>query len=247
MGVSIAEVNMHAGKHSSESGKNPPQPPHTAQKKLELVVKCDSHGVIDAVVSAITRIDLEHVQFSVIHSGVGAITKSDLLMAMTGSKLAIGFNVPIMPKLDQFVRENSLEVRIYRVIYSITDDLAKIALSLSPARAEERITGKGRVIQLFKTSPKDSILGCEVLSGKLESGAEFRVISAMGPIYTGRIESLKIDRKAVREARAPQQVGIKIHGFNRAKVGDLVESFKTVLPEQDRGWSPRGEVLYPDR
>lgn len=238
---------MHTGKHSPESGKNPAQPPHTAQRKLEVVVKCDSNGVIDAVVSAITRIDVENVQFSVIHSGVGPIAKSDLLMAMTGSKLVIGFNVPIMPKLDRFVRENSLEVRIYRVIYSITDDLARIALSLVPVRAEERITGKGRVIQLFKTSPKDSILGCEVLSGKLETGSEFRVISAMGPIYTGRIESLQIDRKAVREARAPQQVGIKIHGFNQAKVGDLVESFKTTLPEKERPWSPQGEVIYPDR
>lgn len=238
---------MHAGKHSPETGRNPAQPPDGAMKKIELVLKCDSHGVIDAVVSAITRVDVDNVQFLVIHSGVGAIAKSDLLMAMTGSRLVIGFNVPIMPKLDHFVRENGLEVRIYRVIYSITDDLAKIALSLLPAQAEERITGKGRVIQLFKTSPKDSILGCEVLSGKLETGAEFRVISAMGPIYTGRIESLQIDRKAVREARASQQVGIKIHGFNQAKVGDLVECFKTTLPARERGWSPRGEVIYPDR
>lgn len=238
---------MHAGRHYTERVKHSAQSRDGAVHKLELVVKCDSNGVIDAVVLAIARIDVENVQFSVIHSGVGPIAKSDLLMAMTGSKLVIGFNVPIMPKLDHFVRESGLEVRVYQVIYSITDDLAKIALSLSPAPAEERIIGKGRVIQLFKTSPGDSILGCEVLSGKLEAGAEFRVISAMGPIYTGRLESLQIDRKTVREAKAPQQVGIKIHGFNKAKVGDLVESFKTVLPIKDRVWSPRGEVIYPDR
>jgi len=238
---------MHTGRHYTEKVKHSAQSPDGAVRKLELVVKCDSNGVIDAVVSAIARIAVENVQFSVIHSGVGPIAKSDLLMAMTASKLVVGFNVPIMPKLDHFVRENGLEVRVYQVIYSIMDDLAKIALSLSPVQAEERITGKGRVIQLFKTSARDSILGCEVLSGKLETGAEFRVISAMGPIYTGRIESLQIDRKKVREAKAAQQVGIKIHEFNKAKVGDLLESFKTVPPEKDRVWSPRGEVIYLDR
>lgn len=237
---------MRMDKHSPGGGKHPVKQLDEAVTKLELVLKCDSNGVIDAIVSAIARIDVADVRFSVIHSDVGPISKSDLLMAMAGSKLVVGFNVPIMPKLDYLVRENGLEVRIYRVIYSITDDLAKIALSFSPVQTEEQIIGNARVIQLFKTGPKDGILGCEVLSGKLETGAEFRVISAMGPIYAGRIKSLQIDRKTVREARAPQRVGIKIQGFNKAKVDDLVESFKTVLPGKHRTWSPRGEVIYPD-
>ncbi len=84
---------MHAGKHSPDSGKYPVQPPDAAPKKLELVLKCDSNGVIDAVVSAITRIDVEHVQFSVIHSGVGPIAKSDLLMAMTALTVVAAFDV----------------------------------------------------------------------------------------------------------------------------------------------------------
>ena len=215
-------------------------------KRLELVVKCDVMGVIDAIVASISNIKVDGIEIEVIHSGVGPISKSDLLMALTGSKLVVGFDVELMPKLEQVIRENGLEVRIYKVIYTLTEDLRRIASSLLPQESGEEILGKARVIALFKSGHKDSILGCEVSAGVLEVGKDFRVISAMGPIYSGRIESMQIERKPIKQATPHQQGGIKIRGFNSAKVGDLVESFRTVSPKKSYVWSPKGEIIYVD-
>lgn len=215
-------------------------------KRLELVVKCDSVGVIDAIVASISDIKVDWVELQVIHSGVGPISKSDLMMALTGSKLVVGFNAELMPKLEQFIRENGLEVRIYKVIYTLTEDLRRIARSLLPQESGEEILGKARVIALFKSGHKDSILGCEVSAGTLGVGKDFRIISAMGPIYTGKIETMQIERKPIKQATANQQVGIKIRGFDKAKLGDLVESFRTVFPKKSYAWSPKGEVIYVD-
>lgn len=232
-------------KHSQSVTQRSSGTPGGGTKRLELVVKCESVGVIDAVVDAIVDIKADGVEFKVIQSGVGAISKSDLVMALTGSRLVVGFEVELMPKLGQFVRENGLEVRIYSVIYDLIEDLKKIARSLLPRRPREEILGSAKVIAVFKSGSRDSILGCEVQTGTLEVGRDFRIISAMGPIYTGKIESLQIENKSVKHAKANQQVGIKVHGFKKAKLGDLVESFKTVH-SKGLTWSPKGEVIHVD-
>ena len=215
-------------------------------RKVELVVKCDAVGVIDAIVAAIANIKIEGIQFSVIHSGVGAVSKSDLLLALSASRLVIGFQVEMMPHLEQFIRENGLEVRFYRVIYHLIEDLKKIGRSLLPVEPGEGILGRAKIIALFKSGSKDSIIGCEVLEGMLETGKDFRIVSAMGPIYSGKINSMQIEKRSVPKATVGQQVGIKIYGFNKAKVGDLVESFKTVLPKDSFTWSPQGDILHID-
>lgn len=235
---------MHAKKHVKDSIPQAARASGDDRRKLELVVKCDAAGVIDAVIAAIDAIKVDGVRLQVIHSGVGPISKSDLLMAITGSKLVVGFEVDLMPKLELFIKENGLEVRLYKVIYHLVEDLKSIARSLLPVVPREEILGTARVIALFKTSPKDSILGCEILEGTLEVGRTFRVISAMGPIYTGKIESLQIERKSVIRGKAGQQVGIKIRGFNRAALGDVVESFKVYSLGDSLTWAPKGDVIH---
>ena len=237
---------MPGKKHSRSFAARPADSSGEDVSKLELVVKCDVVGAIDAIVAAIDNIKIDGVQFAVIHSGVGPVSKSDLLMALSGSKLVVGFQVELMPRLEQFVRENGLEVRLYKVIYNLIEDLKKIGRSLLPEESKEEITGRGKVIALFKSGAKDSILGCEIMQGTLETGKDFRVVSAMGPIYTGKIESMQIERKSVGRAKAGQQVGIKIRGFKKAKLGDLVESFKKAAPQDSFRWSPTGDVVHVD-
>lgn len=237
---------MTGRKHLDTFAPRPAEASGGDTTKLELVIKCDVVGVIDAIVASIADIKIDGVQFSVIHSGVGPISKSDLLMALTGSKLVLGFEVDMMPKLDQFVRENGLEVRLYKIIYHLTEDLKKIGLSLLPMEPEEETIGRAKVIALFKSSPKDIILGCEIIEGTFEVSKNYRVVSAMGPIYTGKIQSLQIEKESVHKAKAGQQVGIKIHGFTKAKIGDLLESFKTAVTKDSFTWSPKGDVVYVD-
>jgi len=202
------------------------------KKSLEIVLKCDSVGSLEAVVSSLKTLENPGVEVSPIHTGIGAISKSDLLMALTGSRLVVGFNVSLLPKMQQLSKEKGVEIRLYDVIYKLTQDLNEIASSLTrPDDEKERITGKAKVIALFKSSRRGIILGCEVLEGTLVQGKNFRVISAMGPVYSGKIESLHIEKDVVKEAKVGQKVGLKISDFNRAKKGDLVETYQKLKPE----------------
>ena len=216
-----------------------------AKKRLEIVLKCDTSGCAEAIVSAINSLKPPGPEINIISAGVGAINKSDIFMAETGSRLIIGFNVGLMPQMDQLVLAHNVEIRLFEIIYKLLEAIEAIARSLAPQEPSEEIIGSARVIALFKSSRKGIILGCEVLQGKLMLGKPFRVVGAMGPMYTGTISSLHIEKDVVREARKGQQAGLKINDFNRVKLGDLVESFQTGAGHYVRPWQPQGKIYYP--
>ena len=224
---------------SSHSSGNAMQP-----AKLELVIKCDVAGTVEAVTASLESLNVPGVDLEIIQSGVGNISKSDVLMAQTGSRLVIGFNVETMPKLDQNIKEHGIEVRLYDTIYTITEDIKKIAQNLKPKEPQEKITGKARIIAIFKGSRKRTVIGCEVLEGSIELGKNFRVITAMGPAYTGKIASLQIERKNVKIGKPGQQVGIQISDWNKARVDDLVECFETIQSGGGGIWHPRSGVFH---
>jgi len=215
------------------------------KKRLKIILKCDTSGCSEAIISSIISINLPEVEIAIISSGVGSINKSDIFMAETGSGLIIGFNVGIMPHIDQMATEHNIEIRLYEVIYRLLEDVESIAKSLIPQETPEEITGTAKVIALFKSSRKGIILGCEVLAGKLAQGRVFRLLGAMGPMYVSRIESLYIEKNAVTEAKKGQQVGLKIRDFNKVKIGDLVESFQPGAGQQIKPWQPQGKIYYP--
>jgi translation initiation factor IF-2 len=219
-------------------------PPDRAdQNKLEIVLKCDVAGTAEAIAASLSEIEVPGVQIDLIQIGVGNVSKSDVLMARTGSKLVIGFNVDIMPKLKHEIKEFGVEVRLYDTIYKLTEDIRKIAESFKITAAEEKITGKARVIATFKSSSKGMVIGCEVLEGVIELGKEFRVITVMGPAYFGKITSLQIERKNVKSGKPGQQVGIKLVGWNKARVDDLVECYESRQPKEGGPWKPTSGVV----
>jgi translation initiation factor IF-2 len=213
------------------------------KKKLEVVVKCDSAGSVEAVISLLAGVKTPSIEIKVFHFGVGSVSKSDLLMALNGSRLVLGFNVEVMPKLEQWIKEHDVEVRLYEVIYKLSSDIRDICLSFEAREAEEKISGKAKVIALFKSRPGAIILGCEVLEGTLAVGRDFRIISAMGPVYTGKIGSLQIEKRGVKEVTAGQRAGIKISDFNQARIGDLVECFERAQQAKHSAWKPSGSII----
>ena len=217
-------------------------PDRAGQNKLEIVLKCDVAGTAEAISASLSEIEVPGVQIDLIQIGIGKVTKSDVLMARTGSKLVIGFNVDIMPKLKQEIKEFGVEVRLYDTIYKLTEDIRKIAQSFNISAPEEKITGKGKIIATFKSGPKGMVIGCEVLVGAIELGKEFRVITAMGPAYFGKITSLQIEKQNVKSAKPGQQVGIKLIGWNKARVDDLVECFERLQPKGGGPWKPRSGI-----
>ncbi len=232
----------HAGQPEEKILKNVSGPPE--KKKLEIVLKCDSAGCAEAVEASIKEIVLPQVDIEILSSGVGAINQSDIFMAETGSRLIIGFNVGVLPEIKALPGEHNVEIRIYDVIYRLEEDIGKIAESLIPREITEDILGSAEVIELFKSSRKGIILGCEVLRGTLAQGQRFRVVGVMGPMYTGIIESLHIEKDTVNKATRGQQVGLKIRDFKKAKIGDLVESFKPGAQHIQQPWQPKGAIFY---
>lgn len=215
----------------------------TSEDKLEIILKCDSTGSVEVLRSSIFNIATPEVKIEIIHVGVGNINNTDIFMAETGSRLIIGFNVDVVPKIDHLLKEHGVEIRLYDVIYRLTEDVKSIAESLIASEASEEIIGTAKVIALFKSSRKGIILGCEVLEGHLALGESFRVISAMGPIYSGKIRSLHIEKDIVTKATISQQVGLKIENFNNAKIGDLVETYRSPTWKKSSRWFPKGKIL----
>ena len=229
-------------RHGVKSVKEAPKPKAESKRpKLEIVLKADSAGSMEALVKAISEITLPEVDISIIHSSIGDINKSDLLLADTGSRLVLGFQVELLPELESALREHRVEVRLYSVIYNVTADIKEIAENIVPPSSEEEVIGSARIIALFKSTRKGIIIGCEVLSGHLAVGQHFRIITAMGPVYSGHIESIHIEDKIIQKAVPGQRVGIKIKDFNKVKVGDLVESFRSL--RRHAGWEPEGRVI----
>lgn len=210
--------------------------------RIEIVLKCDSAGSIEAVIAALSEIRVPSVDVLVIHSGLGAVSKTDVFLAETGSRLVVGFQVDVLPGIERVIRERKVEVRLYNVIYKLTEDIKTIAESIIPPESQEQVIGSAKVIAIFKSSRKGTIIGCEVLDGFLGLGQQFRIISVMGTIYSGVIESIHIGANAVQKAAKGQQAGMKIRDFNMAKVGDLVESFRP-LPRKVQPWEPRGGII----
>jgi len=212
-------------------------------KKLEIVLKCDVSGTEEAVHSSINALEVPGVKVKIIQSGIGNITKSDVLMAQTGSRLVIGFNVGITPKLQQEIMEHGVEVRLYDTIYVITEDLKKLAKSQITKEVQDKITGKAKIIAIFKVSSKGIIIGCEVLRGKFEQGKHFRVITAMGSAYSGKITSLQVENKDVKIGKKGQQIGIKISNWNKAQKDDLVECYEPAQSSTSGIWKPRPGII----
>ena len=211
---------------------------------LDIVLKCDSTGSKEALKASLAVKGHSGGGVKVLHADVGDITKSDLFMALTASRLVVGFQVGVMPRIKELSQEQGIEVRLYDVIYRLTTDLHEIAATLNVRQEErEEITGKAKVIALFKGTRRGVILGCDVQEGHLETGKTFRIISAMGPVYTGKIESLQIEGDVVKSARVGQKAGLKISGFKKAKLGDLVECYQTLRPKPNKEWAPRGGVF----
>lgn len=211
---------------------------------LSLVVKGDTIGCEEAVSTLLLTGTVPGVRVEILHKGVGDICKSDVLAAAAASRLVIGFNVGVLPRVAELSKEHDVEIRLYSLIYRLQEDITAIAETLLPRPATEEILGSARVIALFKGSRKGIILGCQVEQGRLQVGDRFRVIAAMGPVYEGAITSLHIERDAVNKAMAGQQVGLKIEDFKTAKIGDRVEAYRRESSASKGKWVPSGRIVH---
>jgi translation initiation factor IF-2 len=198
-----------------------------AVQDLNLVVKGDVVGSVEAAVSELAKIQHPEVRVSVIHQGVGGITENDIMLASASSATVVGFNVRPNAEARALAEREGVEIRTYRVIYQLTQDIEQALVGmLKPVETEETL-GEAEVRALFKVSRLGTIAGCMVTSGVVRRGAQVRVVRDGTVIHETTIAQLKRFKDDAREVAEGFECGILLDGFNDVKEGDILEAFET--------------------
>jgi translation initiation factor IF-2 len=197
-------------------------------RELNLVVKADVQGSIEALKDALDKMDQTEVRINVIHSGVGGITESDVMLADASDAIIIGFNVRPGPGSKQLAEKESVDVRLYRVIYQAIEEInaARVGM-LSPDIVEED-TARVEVRELFRVPKAGVIAGCYVLEGEITRDDQIRIVRDGTVIYEGKMASLRRFKEDAKSVRQGFECGIGIENFQDIKEGDIIEGFKTV-------------------
>ncbi len=195
-------------------------------KELGIVLKGDVQGSIEALKSAFEGITHPEVKVRVIHSAVGGINESDVMLAAASDAIVIGFNVRPELKASQLAEKEGVDIRLYNIIYDAIEDIKKAIEGMLEPTLKERILGRAEVRQTFQVSKVGTIAGCYVIDGHISRASDgIRVIRNNIVIYEGKIGSLKRFKEDVREVQTGYECGITIENFNDIKVGDILENY----------------------
>jgi translation initiation factor IF-2 len=197
----------------------------TERKELRLIVKADVQGSVEALVPAIERLTTREVIITILHAAVGNVTESDVMLAAASHATIIGFNVRPEPQVRRLAETEGVDVRLYRVIYEVLDDIKKTAGGLTAPRAVEVVLGRAEVRRVFSISRVGTIAGCYVASGRIVRGARARVIRDGVVAHEGVIGSLRRFKEDVREVAEGYECGIGLERYGDLKEGDVIEAF----------------------
>jgi len=200
---------------------------HAGMKDLNLIVKGDVQGSVEVIAEDLQRMSTEKVRVRVLHSGVGAITESDVLLASASNAVIIGFNVRPDRKSSEVAERESVEIRLHSIIYELRDEIEKAMYGLLDPVFKENYAGKAEVTNVFKITKVGQIAGCRVTDGVITRTAQVRVLREGEEVWRGKIGSLKRFKDDVSEVRQGVECGIDLSGFKDIRVGDVIESFTT--------------------
>jgi translation initiation factor IF-2 len=195
-------------------------------KELNLVVKADAQGTLEAVVSTLQKIEDPVVTIKVVGEGVGAVSDSDVLLASVSNAIIVCFNLKATPASERAAEREKVEVRYYDVIYKLTEDVERAAKGLREPTYRQVWEGRVEVITPIKIPRLGVIAGSRVLEGKVSRGGFVKLTRGREQIYEGRINSLKHFKEEVREMSAGQECGIGLEGFEAVEPQDHMECFR---------------------
>ncbi|MCR4726705.1 MAG: translation initiation factor IF-2 [Clostridia bacterium] len=194
-------------------------------KELNLIVKADVQGSVEALVQELLKLSNDEVKVKVVHRGVGAITESDVVLASTSSAIIIGFNVRPDANSKAAAAKYGVDIRNYRIIYDVINDITLALKGMLAPKFTENVLGKAEVRETFKISGVGTIAGCRVLEGKIEKNANLRLLRDNVVITENKVSSLKRLKDDVKEVLAGFECGVGIENYNDIKVGDVIECF----------------------
>ena len=197
-------------------------------RELNLIIKADVGGSVEALADSLLKLSTEEVALNVIHSGVGAITESDVMLASASDAVIIGFQVRPTPGARLLAEREEIDIRTYSVIYDAIEDIRDALEGLLSPEEKEVTKGTVEVRNLFKVPKAGTVAGCYVIEGKIRRNDHFRVIREGVVIYEGEIDSLRRFKDDVREVQSGYECGISVRGYNDLKVGDQIEGYEIV-------------------
>ena len=201
-------------------------------KKLNLLIKGDVQGSIEALIGSLEKLNVEGVKVNVVRGAVGAITETDISLATVSKSIIIAFNVRSSSQIQELAKEKGIEIRYYDIIYKLLEDIESAMKGLLDPVYEEKIIGEAEVRETYKVSKIGTIAGCYVRNGIIQRNASVRLIRDSIVVYTGKISSLKRFKDDVKEVNQGFECGVTIERFNDIKVGDVFEVFELNEVEQ---------------
>ena len=202
-------------------------------KDLNIIIKADVQGSVEAVQQSLEKLTNEEVKINVIHGGVGAINESDIVLADVSNAIIIGFNVRPSQMIIDKAKETGVDIRLYSVIYNAIEDVENAMKGMLAPKIEEVVWGHAEVRQLFKVSGIGTIGGCYVTDGKIQRSSNVRVIRDDVVVYTGVLGSLQHEKDSVREVVSGHECGLTVEKYNDIKIGDVIEAFGNVEVKRD--------------
>ena len=196
-------------------------------KQLNLILKGDVQGSAEVLAETLTKLATEKVKVKIIHSGVGAITESDVLLASASNAAIIGFNIRPERKAQETAKQEKVDVRLYTVIYDVIEEIKKAMTGLLEPTTREVALGRAGIREVFRISGVGTVAGCYVQDGRVTRGAEVRLLRDNVVVYTGRVASLRRFKDDVGEVKSGIECGVTLENFSDIKQGDVVEAFVT--------------------
>ncbi len=195
-------------------------------KELNLVLKTDVHGSLEAISDSLRKLSTSEVKVNLIHTATGAISESDVLLASASNAIVIGFNLRADQKVQELAEQEKVDMRYYDVIYQLLSDVRDAMEGLLEPVYQENVLGRAEVRQTFHVPKFGTIAGCYVNDGRIERNARMRVLREQVVVYDGKMGSLRRFKDDVKEVKSGFECGIGVENFNDLKVGDILEAYE---------------------
>jgi translation initiation factor IF-2 len=201
-------------------------------KQLNIVLKADVQGSLDAIRDALGRISSDKVKLNIVHFGVGAISMSDVNLAISSDAIIIGFNIRPNPDSEVLAKQEGVDIRVYRVIYELIDEIKHALEGMLPPKFKEVTIGKVQVRKVFQISRVGAVAGCFVTAGKVQRSAHVRLLRDNVIVYDGTIATLRRFKDDVKEVEKGYECGIMLSDYNDIKINDVIEVYIQEKVEQ---------------
>ncbi|HEX4021144.1 MAG TPA: translation initiation factor IF-2 [Acidobacteriaceae bacterium] len=196
-------------------------------KELPIILKGDVQGSVEVLAESLQGMSTDKVRVKVIHTGVGAITESDILLASASNAIVIGFNVRPERKGAELAEQEGVDIRLHSIIYELQDEMKRAMLGLLEPTVKETAQGRAEILNVFRIPKVGTIAGCTVTEGYIRRDSEVRLMRDGVQVYKGKLSSLKRFKDDVNEVRSGMECGMAINNFNDIKVGDVIDAFSS--------------------